>query len=84
MVHRERFRRVSAEYGTTEDNLNECQERVGQLIRAGDTRAWSCGVTDRDCSAVKYLQEAWDMIEDFQRRDTRREIAENFLVERPR
>ena len=67
---------------TANMNLNENVGRVGQLIRA--TRPLSCGTTDRDCNEVKFLQEALDMIEDFQRRDTRREVAEIIPVERPR
>ena len=41
--HRERCRRVSAEYGTAEEDLNECLVRMEQLIRdtAGATRALS-------------------------------------------
>ena len=58
---------------------------MGQLIRdtAGASHALSCGTTDRDCNEVKYLQEAVGMIENFQRQDTRREVAEIILVERP-
>ena len=49
-----------------------------------NTHALSCGTTDRDSSEVWYLQDSLDMIEDFQRRGDRREVAENFLVERQR
>ena len=58
--HRERCRRVSAEYGTAEEDLNECLVRMGQLIRdtAGATHALSCGTTDRDSNEARYLQEA--------------------------
>ena len=58
--HRERCRRVSAEYGTAEEDLNECLGRMEQLIRdtAGATRALSCETTDRDSNEARYLQEA--------------------------
>ena len=52
--------------------------RQGRRIR------YLVATPDRDCNEVKYLQEALDMIEDFQRRDTRREAAEITLAERPR
>ena len=76
---------MSAEHGTAEEDQNEGLGRMGQLIRdtAGATHALSC-TTDRDCNEAKYLQEALDMIEDFQQRDTRHEVAEIILVERPR
>ena len=46
----------------------------GQLVKdtAGATHALSCGVPDRECNEEKYLQEALDMIEEFQRRGSRR------------
>ena len=85
-AHRERCRRVSEEYGTAEEDLNECPGRMGQLMRdtAGATHASSCCTTDRDFNEVRYLQEALDMMEDFQRRRSRREVAENILLERQR
>ena len=53
---------------------------------AGATHALSCGVPDRECIELKYLQEALDMIEEFQRRGTRRgssrQQTEITLVER--
>ena len=59
-AHRERCRRVSAEYGTAEEDLNECLVGMKQLIRhsAGATHALSCGTTDRDSNEARYLQEA--------------------------
>ena len=85
-VHRERCRRMSAEYGTAEEDLNDCLGRMGQLIHdtAGAIHALSCCTTERDCNGVKYIQKALDQIEDFQRRDTRLEVAEIILVECPR
>ena len=85
-VHRERCRRFSAVFRTAEEDLYERLGRLGQLIRvtAGATHALSCGTTDRDCHEVKYLQEAFEMIENFQRRDTRREVAEIMLGVRSR
>ena len=84
-AHRERCRRVLVEYETAEEDLIECLGRVGQLIRgtAGGTHALSCGTTDRDSNEVRYLQEALDMVEDFQR-GARREVARIILVERQR
>ena len=83
-AHREHSRRVSAEYGTAEEDPNECVECVGQLIRdtAGATHALSCGSTDRDSNEVRYFREALDMIGDFLRWGARREVAEIILVER--
>ena len=59
---------------------------MGQLTRdtAGATHALSCGTTDRDCNEVRYLQESLDMIEDFQRRDARRKVADIIMVKRQR
>ena len=59
---------------------------MGQLTRdtAGATHALTCGTTDRDCNEVKNLQEAVEMIENFHRWDTRREVAEIMLVRRSR
>ena len=76
---------MSAEYGTAEEDLNDCLGRMDQLIRdtAGAIHALR-GTTERDCNGVKYIQKALDMIEDFQRRDTRLDFIEIILVERPR
>ena len=54
-AHRDRCRRVSAEYGTAQKDLNECLGAMGQLIRdtAGATHALSCGTTDRDSNEVR-------------------------------
>ena len=59
---------------------------MGQLIKdtAGATHALSCGVADRDSHEIHSLQDAADMIEDFQRRCARQEVAEIILVERRR
>ena len=48
-----------------------------QLIKdtAGATHALSCGVADRDSHEIHSLQDAADMIEDFQRRGARREVG---------
>ena len=70
-IHRECYRRVLVvEYGTAEETLNESRGRVGQLIRdtSGATHALSCGTID--------MQEALDMMEDFQRLGARRKVAE--------
>ena len=85
-AHRERCHRLSVVYGTAEEDPNEALGLMGQLTRdtAGATHALTCGTTDRYCNEVTYLQEALEMIEKFHRRDTRREVAEIMLVERPR
>ena len=85
-AHRERCRRVSAEYKTAEEDLNECLGCAGQLIRdiAGATHTLSCDTTDLDSNKVRNQQEASDIIEDFQRRGARREVADIILVERQR
>ena len=60
---------------------NDSLGRVVQLIRA--THGLSCAACQiRDSNKVRYLHEALDMIEDFQRRVCRREATENTLVER--
>ena len=84
-VCRESCRRLSAVRGTAEEDRNESLGRMGWPIRdtAGTTHALSCGTTDRDCNAVRYLQEALDTIQNVQRRDTRREVPKIMLVERP-
>ena len=80
--HKHRRRRVSAEYGTAEEDLNECRGRMEQLTRdiAGD----ACFVmrhNGRDSNEMKYLQEVLDTIEDFQVRGARREVAKIILLE---
>ena len=55
------------------------QQQVGCFCSGKPT---VCGVPDRDSNEVRYLQVALDMIEDFQRRGARREVAEIILVER--
>ena len=77
-AHGERRRRVSAEYGTAREDLNECLGCVGQLTSdfSGVTYALSRHSSDRDCHEIRYL----DMTEDFQRRD---EIAQIILVRTP-
>ena len=67
-------------------DLNDCLGRVGRPIKdtAGATHAFSCSIPDRDSNEVRSLQEALDMIEDFQRRGARREMAEVIWVERQR
>ena len=82
-AHRDRCRRAT-EFVTAEEDLNDCLGRMGQLAQdtAGGTHALSCGVPDRDSNEVRYLQEALDMIEDFQRRGARQEEAETILVKR--
>ena len=67
-------------------DLNDSLGRMEQLMKdtAGATDALSCGAPDRDSNDVRYLQEALDMIEDFQRWDSRRDVAEIILVERQR
>ena len=59
-AHRERCPPVSAEYGTAEEDLNECLVRMGQFIRdnAGATHALSCGITDCDSNEARYVQQA--------------------------
>ena len=42
---------------------------------AGAARALSCGVPNRDSNETKFLQEAPDMIDDYQRRSSRRGSA---------
>ena len=46
------------------------------------THTLSRGVPDGDSNEVRYLQEALDMIENFQRRGSRQEATEITLVER--
>ena len=57
---------------------------MGQLMKdnAAATHMPSCGVRNRDSNEVRYLQEALDMIEDFQRRWSRREATKITLMER--
>ena len=56
--HLERYRRMSAVYATTEEDLNDGLGRMSELIRdtAGATHSLSCGTTDRYCNEGKYLQ----------------------------
>ena len=81
----DRCRRATAEFVTAEEDLNDCLGRVGRPIKdkGGATHALSCSVPDHS-NEVRSLQEALDMIEDFQRRGARREMAEVIWVERQR
>ena len=68
-THRDRCRLATEELETAEEDLNDSLGRMGQLIKAtAGAHALSCGVPDRDSNAVRHLQEALDMIEEFQRR----------------
>ena len=62
---------------SAEEELNDSLGRLGQLVRdtAGATHALSCGVPDRGSNEAKSLQEAHDMIDDFQKRNSRRGSA---------
>ena len=59
-------------------------DSLGQLLKdtAGATHALSCGVPDRESNGARYLQEALDTIEEFQRRGSSRGTTEITLVER--
>ena len=82
----DRCRRTTAEFVTADEDLNDCIGRMGRPVEdtAGATHALSCSVPDPDSNEVRYLQDALDMIEDFQRRGARREMAEVIWVERQR
>ena len=85
-AHWGRCCRATAELVTAEEDLNDCLGLMGRLIKntVGATHAFHCSVPDRDSYEVRSLQEALDMIEDFQRRGARPEMAEVILVERQR
>ena len=82
--HREQCRRATKELVTAEEELNDSLGRLGQLIKdtAGATHALSCGVPDRELNEARFLQEALDLIEEFQRRRPSRGTTEITLVER--
>ena len=77
---------MSAEFEIAEEDLNEFLGRMGQVIRdtAGATNALSCGTTDRESNEVRNQQEVLNVMEDIQRRDARREVAETISLERQR
>ena len=56
--------------------MNDCLGRMGAVSTEtkGASHTLSCDVPDRDSKEVRQLQEAVDMIEDFQRRGARREV----------
>ena len=85
-AHRERCRHLSAGDGLPKKTQRKLGSYGPAHIRflAGATHALSCGTTDRDCNELKYVQEALDVIGDFQQRDTRRDFAAVILVARPR
>ena len=68
--YRDRCWTVTTDLVSAEEDPNESPGRLGQLIKetAGATHALSCGVLDLDYNEAKYLQEAFDMIDNFQRR----------------
>ena len=81
--HRDQCRRATKELVSAEEELNDSLGRLGQLIK--DTvapHAQSCGVPDRESKEARFLQEALDMIEEFQRREPSRGTTEITLVER--
>ena len=83
-AHRDRCSRVSVEYGTPEEDLNEC----GTHGPAHTRHCWgnTCVVMRHDGpgNEVRYFQKTLDVIKDFQRRGARREVADNILFERQR
>ena len=85
-THRDQCRRATKELETAEEDLNDSIGRMEQLLEdtAAATHALSCGIPDLDSHEVRYLHEALDMIEDFQRRGSCRYAAEITLVERQR
>ena len=82
--HRDQCRRATKELVSAEEELNDSLGRLGQLIKdtAGATHALSCGVGDRESNEVRYLQEALDMIEEFQKRRSSQGTTEIILLER--
>ena len=72
--HRERYRRMSAEYAAVGECLNDGHGRISEPARgiAAATRSLSSGTNDRDCNEVKYLQEALGLLESLHRRNTHR------------
>ena len=71
---RDRCRRATEDLVSAEEELNDSLGRLGQLVTdtAGASHALSCGVPDRGSNEAKYLQEARDIIDDSQRRNSRR------------
>ena len=63
-----------------EEGLND----LGQLIKntAGATHALSCGDLDRESNEAASSREAFDLVEEFQRRGSSRGTTEITLVER--
>ena len=55
-----------------------------QLIKdtAGATHGLSCGVPDRESNEARHLQEALDIIEEFQKKEHSRRTTEITLVKR--
>ena len=66
----ERYKRLSAVYASTEENLNGGLTHFGELIRdtAGATHSLSCGTTDRDCNEARYLRVALGLLERLHKR----------------
>ena len=83
-ARRYRCRRATKEFETAEEDLNDSLGRLGQLLKdtAGATHALSCGVPDRESKEARYLQEALDIIKEFQWRGSSRGMTEINLVER--
>ena len=82
-TYRFRCRRATKELETAEKDFNDSLALMSQLIKdtAGATHALSCGVPNRESNEVRYLQEALDMIEDFQRRGFSQGTTDITLVE---
>ena len=83
-AHRDRCQRATKEFETVEKDLNDSLGRPGHLINdtAGATHTLSCGVPDRESNETRYLQEAVDLIEEFERRGSNQGTTEITLVER--
>ena len=71
--HRERCRRAKKERTKSEAAINHSLGCLGWFVKetANATHSLTCGVPDRESNETKYLREATDMIEEWQRRSQR-------------
>ena len=67
--HRERCRRATKEHTRSEAAVNHSLACLGWCVKetAAATHALTCGVPDRESNEIKYLREATELIDEWQK-----------------
>ena len=67
--HRERCRRITNEHTRSEAAVNHSLGFLGWWVKetAAATHSLTCGVPDRESNEIRYLKEATELIEEWQK-----------------